>query len=114
MTAETTERSFICQRCGTCCRWPGHVLLTDGDISRMAAATGLSEEDFIEQYTVLASNRRQLSLTEYEDGRCVFLTDEGCAFYDARPEQCRNFPHTWRVAEGCPALEAMDKSTLKR
>ncbi len=80
----------------------------------MAAATGLSEEGFIRRYTVLASNRRQLSLMEHSDGRCIFLKEDGCAFYEARPEQCRNFPHTWRVAEGCPALEEMDKNQLKR
>ncbi|MBL7016437.1 MAG: YkgJ family cysteine cluster protein [Kiritimatiellales bacterium] len=112
--SDSEKTEFICQRCGVCCRWPGHVLLTSGDVSRMAAATGLSETDFIDRYTQLASNRRQLSLTEYPDGRCIFLTEEGCEFYDARPEQCRNFPHTWRVAEGCPALEALDKSRVKR
>ncbi len=80
----------------------------------MAAATGLPETEFIDRYTMLASNRRQLSLTEYPDGRCIFLKKEGCAFYDARPEQCRSFPHTWRVSEGCPAVEALDKSWLKR
>jgi len=80
----------------------------------MAAATGLSETEFIDRYTQLASNRRQLCLTEYPDGSCVFLKEEGCAYYEARPEQCRNFPHTWRVSEGCPALEEMDKNQLKR
>ena len=114
MTDQNTERSFKCQRCGTCCRWPGHVLLTDGDIARLACATGLSEEKFIQQYTDLASNRRQLTLKDDLDGRCVLLEEDGCAFYEARPEQCRDFPHTWRVSEGCPALEAMDKSQLKR
>lgn len=113
MTAALTKRSFKCQRCGRCCRWSGHVLLANADISRLAAATGLTEEMFIEQYTALATNRRQLSLTEHPDGCCVLLTDEGCAFYEARPAQCRTFPHTWRVSEGCPALEAMDKSELK-
>jgi Fe-S-cluster containining protein len=80
----------------------------------MAAAAGLSETEFIDRYTQLASNRRQLSLTEYPDGSCVFLTEQGCEYYADRPEQCRSFPHTWRVSEGCPALEAMDKNQLKR
>lgn len=80
----------------------------------MAQAMGLSEQQFIERHTVLASNRHQLSLAEYPDGRCIFLGEDGCEFYDARPEQCRNFPHTWRVSSGCPALEDMDKSKLKR
>lgn len=114
MTQRTEKCSFKCQRCGICCRWPGHVLLTEEDVTRMAQAVSVTETEFIDRYTQLASNRRQLSLTEHPDGRCVFLKEDGCAFYDARPEQCRNFPHTWRVADGCPALEAMDKSQLKR
>ena len=90
------------------------MLLTDEDIARLAAATGLSEEEFIKRHTILAANRRQLSLAEHSDGRCVFLEENGCAFYEARPKQCRSFPHSWRVAEGCPALEEVDKNQLKR
>ncbi len=80
----------------------------------MALAVDLSETEFIDRYTGLASNRRQLSLTEHPDGRCIFLAEQGCTVYEARPEQCRSFPHTWRVSEGCPALEALDKNQLKR
>ena len=105
---------FVCSRCGACCRWSGHVLLTTEDVARFSRALALSEEAFIERYTELASNRRQLSLTEHSDGRCVFLKEDGCEFYEARPEQCRTFPHGWRVAEGCPVLDEMDKNQLKR
>ena len=90
------------------------MLLTCADVSRMALAVDLSETEFIDRYTGLASNRRQLSLTEHPDGRCIFLAEQGCTVYEARPEQCRSFPHTWRVSEGCPALEALDKNQLKR
>jgi Fe-S-cluster containining protein len=103
MTME--DRSFKCKKCGTCCRWSGHVLLTNADISRLARAAGLSEERFIEKYTVLASNRRQLSLADSPDGICILLETGRCLFYEARPAQCRDFPHGWRVEEGCPALD---------
>ena len=104
--------SFNCQQCGTCCQWAGHVLLTEEDIARLAVAVGTSEEEFIQRYTTLAANRRELSLIEHPDGRCVFLEENGCCHYAARPAQCRNFPHTWRVTDGCPALEQMDKDIL--
>ena len=114
MTGQESDCLFKCQQCGTCCRWPGHVLLTDGDIARLAVAIGLSEEAFVEQYTVLASNRRQLSLADHSDGRCIFLQQDGCALYAVRPQQCRAFPHGWRVSEGCPALDELDKNRVKR
>lgn len=78
----------------------------------MAKALELSEDLFIDRYTVLAANRRELSLDEFPDGACIFLKDEKCAYYEARPEQCRTFPHAWRVAEGCPALDCLDKDSL--
>jgi Fe-S-cluster containining protein len=102
---DSAERSFKCQQCGACCRWGGHVLLTEADISRLAVATGLSEESFISRYTILAANRRQLSLMDAPDGSCILLKGDVCSFYEARPDQCRDFPHGWRVAEGCPALD---------
>jgi len=108
-----TEHPFICQRCGACCRWSGHVLLTDGDIARLAAAAGLSEEEFIERYTVLAANRRQLSLADTPDGSCVLLEEGLCRLYADRPAQCRDFPYGWRIADGCPALDtANEKQTI--
>lgn len=97
--------TFSCRRCGACCRWPGHVLLTAGDITTMSTLLGMSEETFIQTHTVLTANRVQLSLTEQQDGACCFLTPENtCRVYGARPTQCKEFPHTWRV-KGCPALE---------
>lgn len=104
------KRSFKCRQCGVCCRWTGHVLLTGEDLVRLAAASGLSEEVFIDQYTVLAANRRQLSLADAPDGACILLKDGLCSLYEARPAQCREFPHGWRVAEGCPALDALSES----
>ena len=77
---------------------------------RLAAAAEMSEEAFIAKYTVLAANRRQLSLADAPDGSCVLLEKNRCALYDARPDQCRDFPHGWRVAEGCPALDAIAAS----
>ena len=104
------KRSFNCQQCGACCHWSGHVLLTEADILRLAVAAGLSEEQFIDRYTILASNRCQLSLADDPSGSCILLKGSRCSFYEVRPDQCRDFPNSWRVAEGCPALEAMDKT----
>ena len=107
---KSDERSFKCQKCGACCRWTGHVLLTAADVTRLAAAAGIPEEQFIERYTVLASNRCQLSLADGPDGSCVLLEKGRCLLYESRPAQCRDFPHGWRATEGCPALESRSKT----
>lgn len=95
---------FACRQCGGCCRWSGHVLLTEEDVARLAIASGITEEQFIARFAVLAANRRQLSLADQADGSCILLAEDGrCSLYEARPGQCRAFPFSWRVA-GCPAL----------
>lgn len=99
---------FACQRCGACCRWPGTVLLTAEDVAAAAEFLGLGGGEFVETYTALARNRAQLALKEAPDGACVFLDAAGrCRIYAARPRQCRDFPHGWRVA-GCSAAGATE------
>jgi Fe-S-cluster containining protein len=78
-------------------------LLTTTDTTALAHHLGLTEDEFIQRHTTLAANRAQLSLREQADGACCFLNpDNTCHVYAARPQQCRDFPHDWRVA-GCPA-----------
>lgn len=98
---------FSCLRCGKCCRWGGHVLLEEDDITDLASGLGMPESEFIARYTELARNRHQLSLINRADGACVFLDGNHCRVYERRPEQCRTFPGTWSVP-GCPALDASD------
>ena len=98
---------FVCTGCGVCCRWPGHVLLTDADISKLAGHLAMDGAYFIAQYTRLASNRAQLSLKDQTDGSCIFLDGDMCGVYEARPLQCRSFPVAWQVRQGCPELDRL-------
>ena len=98
---------FVCTQCGDCCRWPGYVHLTYEDIRLMAAELNLQEEVFIEQYTRLSPNRSQLALRDQADGSCIFLQENQCTVYQARPLQCRSFPKAWQVGEGCPELDRL-------
>jgi Fe-S-cluster containining protein len=94
---------FECQRCTACCRWPGQVRLTDTEITRLAAHKGLSEFDFIQQYTRLTGDRKGLALTDKANGECVFLEGENCAVQPVKPQQCRDFPNLWNF----PGFEKM-------
>ena len=87
---------YECQRCTACCRWPGQVRLTEAEITQLAAFKGLSESDFIQQFTRLRWDRGGLALLEKPDGGCIFLEGDDCAVQAVKPQQCRDFPNLWR------------------
>ena len=101
---------FRCQRCGACCRVPGYVALGPGEPDAIAAFLGLDVCAFTEAYTRLTFNRKDLSLIENEDGRCVFLQDDNtCRIQPVKPAQCKGFPFLWcspRLKRECAALKA--------
>jgi uncharacterized protein len=86
---------FECERCTACCRWPGQVRLADAEITRLAEFRGVSEFDFIQQYTRLAADRRGLALQDKPNGECIFLDGKDCAVQKVKPDQCRAFPNLW-------------------
>ena len=99
---------YECDRCTACCRWPGQVKLTDEEITSIARFRGLTENEFIQNYTRLRPDRRGLALTDKANGECVFLEGAGCAINPVKPAQCRAFPNLWNFPgfqEVCRARE---------
>lgn len=86
---------YECQRCTACCRWPGQVRVTEAEITRLARFKGLSEFEFIQQFTRLRADRRGLALREKPNGECIFLEGNDCAVQRVKPQQCRDFPNGW-------------------
>lgn len=85
-----------CVRCGNCCRVSGYVYLQDGEVQRIADCLALSIEEFTSRFTRLTADRKRLSLTEKDDGSCIFLEKDACRIQAAKPRQCRTFPEQWR------------------
>lgn len=88
---------FACTQCGRCCSGPnpGHVWVDQGEIQALADATSLSFDDFARRYVRQIGRRKKprYSLIEKANNDCIFWSDEGgCAVYEARPRQCREFP----------------------
>lgn len=69
--------------------------MSEKEITRLAEFKGLSESDFIQQFTRLRWDRGGLALQEQPDGACIFLEGEGCAVQPVKPQQCRDFPNLW-------------------
>ena len=86
---------YVCQRCTACCKWPGDVRLEYDEIAPIARFLGISEDDFIRQFTRLRSNRQGLSLIEKENQECIMLEGDACRIHPVKPEQCAGFPNKW-------------------
>lgn len=108
---------FQCVRCGNCCSGsPGHVRVTDSEISAIASHLGMNEADFRRQHTVEKTGQGTC-LTERSNDDCVFYNrGHGCVVYERRPQQCRTWPFwesvlaspdIWRdMAEDCPGIDS--------
>lgn len=92
---EEIEAEIDCTACANCCR-VGEVAITERDIEKLAKFVGASEREFVEQYTV-RDDAGAMLLKRNERG-CVFLEGNLCSVYEARPQNCANFPHVVRGA----------------
>lgn len=109
MSLDTPPVTYLCQRCGNCCRWPGDVIVTREEVEAIAAHACMPVSEFIQTRTRLSANRRHLSLIEKEDGSCFFLEGQNtCLIQPVKPDQCKGFPNRWRFdgwREVCEAVE---------
>lgn len=92
-------KNFKCIRCHACCRQPGYVRLHPEEPDTIAQFLGMDVHTFIERFTRLTRDRQCLSLIEHPDGACIFLTDKGCTIQEAKPLQCKDFPHKWKFSD---------------
>jgi Fe-S-cluster containining protein len=106
---------YQCQRCTNCCKWPGFVKLTEGDIAAISGFLGLAESEFIQTHTRLRPNRDGLALTDKPNGECVFLEGRDCRVQAVKPAQCRGFPNAWNFPgwrEVCESVEVLDPAPV--
>jgi Fe-S-cluster containining protein len=84
---------FICTGCGDCCTGePGYVWVNRAEIAALAAALGLSADDFQRRCLRTVGSRK--SLIERPGGDCILLDPQSrqCQVYQLRPRQCRTWP----------------------
>jgi Fe-S-cluster containining protein len=62
------------------------------EIGEMAQFLGISKELFFKKYIRQKGNRFSLTEKKNENYSCVFLKQNQCTVYGARPKQCRTYP----------------------
>ena len=102
-------KNFQCQRCSACCRQPGFVYLKEDDAARLAARLKMDIYQFTETHCLLL-NRKHLALKKHLDETCLFLKKDGCAVYEARPAQCRDFPENWKTERSLSYCAGLKRS----
>lgn len=88
--------------CFTKCCNHTNIILTPYDVIRMKNILGISSGEFLDRYTSIHIDEKSshpyavLKMMDDNEGKCPFVTPEGCSVYEDRPANCRNFP----VGEG--------------
>lgn len=82
--------------CFTACCGHINILLTPYDILCLRKRIGIDSDEFILRYTkpvyVEKTDMPGVQIHLTEEGRCPFVTDEGCLVYTDRPSACRYYP----------------------
>ncbi|NQT89090.1 YkgJ family cysteine cluster protein [bacterium] len=78
-----------CCACANCCRdiLP---ILSQADVARLAAALETTADDVARDYLEPAEEDDAFT---FRSRPCPFLADNRCTVYDARPDDCRSYPH---------------------
>lgn len=86
---------FKCTGCGRCCTGKaGYVWVSVEEMQSMANVLNISLDLFKRKYTRIREQKYALveKITLNKEYACVFLQDNKCLVYQARPLQCRTFP----------------------
>jgi Fe-S-cluster containining protein len=108
---------FQCQGSGKCCVSHGQfgfVYVTLQDRKRFAEHLGMSTREFTKKYCEKTDGFFHLKDSKDLNGDCLFLKNQRCSVYEARPTQCRTWPFwpevmnakTWKmeVQSFCPGV----------
>lgn len=99
--AEEIEAAIDCTACANCCR-EGEAGITSRDITKLSKFLGMSTNEFRRDYTMRADDD-ELILKRSPDTGCVFLKDNLCTVYEARPVSCAQYPH---LARGTGSIDS--------
>jgi len=107
---------FQCVKCGICCgdtkEKARHILLLKIEAEQIATTTSQPTSKFTEKIKNKAPYNYEMKKTK--NGKCIFLENNRCTIYTARPLICRFYPfelkithdgkHTFLYTLECPGI----------
>jgi Fe-S-cluster containining protein len=107
---------FQCVKCGICCgdtkEKTRHILLLKTEADQIATATSQPTSQFTAKIKDKAPYSYEMKKTE--EGKCIFLKNNRCTIYSARPLICKFYPfelkithsgkHTFLYTSECPGI----------
>jgi Fe-S-cluster containining protein len=90
--ANEIQQHVDCTACANCCRY-SIVPVTQAEIEVIAAHLGETPETVTHLYTDPDPDSQLTRLLKSSPDACVFLDNNLCMIYEARPKPCREFPH---------------------
>lgn len=85
---DEVKAQIDCTACANCCVGLG-TCVSDTDIARLTECLSMTADGFRERYVERGENGD----TVLRGQPCPFLEGKCCSVYDARPEECRDYPH---------------------
>ena len=111
----TTQNAFVCTRCGTCCSVGGNMLVTELDISRIAAYLDCDPTDRCRiPYSPVADHP---GLYRFDLTHPCFFQDKQtleCMIHDAKPQACKDYPFVLWSDGGCDFVDVSVCQSARR
>lgn len=97
---------FDCIECSNCCKAIAPIV-KENQIKIISAQLNQTPAEFTSKYLIetdegFAINRKP----------CPFLTESGCSFYEHRPVNCREYPHTHKPEIWARLINLVENSAI--
>lgn len=87
---EQVTKEIDCTKCGNCCKTT-KPRFKDADLRKFKDQMKTSFHEFKREH--LIANEEERSSFVFKSLPCQFLENNKCMNYDARPKDCKSFPH---------------------